>query len=71
MSRPDSCVYQALEEEQVTVGQLDAGEQFWLDGSIWEVRAPGQNRLTLCKRFGHADEAFLDVNLVVQPHPQT
>jgi hypothetical protein len=71
MSRSDGCVYSALEEDQVTVGQLDAGEQFWLDGSIWEVRSPGQNRLTLCKRFGHADEAFLDVNLVVQPHPHT
>lgn len=63
----DKCVYQALEEDQVTVGQLDAGEQFWLDGDVWEVRAPGQHRLTLCKRYGHSDEAYLDVNLVVQP----
>ena len=67
MSRPDSCVYQALAEEEVTVGQLDSGEHFWLNGDTWEVRSPGQNRLVLCKRLGHVDEAWLDVNLVVQP----
>jgi hypothetical protein len=62
----DKCVYSSL-EDQVTVGQLDAGEQFWMQGEIWEVRAPGQNRLVLCKRFGHADEAYLDVNTVIEP----
>lgn len=52
------------------LGQLDAGEQFWLKGDVWEVRAPGQNRMVLCKRFGHTDEAMLDVNVVVQPKLQ-
>jgi hypothetical protein len=67
MPRPDSCVYQALEEEEITLGQLNAGEQFWLKGDIWEVRAPGQNRMTLCKRLGHTDQAMLDSNIIVEP----
>jgi len=70
MPRSDGCVYSSLEEEEVLLGQLDAGEQFWLKGDVWEVRAPGQNRMVLCKRFGHADEAMLDVNIVVQPKLQ-
>lgn len=70
MPRSDGCVYSSLEEEEVLLGQLDAGEQFWLKGDVWEVRAPGQNRMVLCKRFGHTDEAMLDVNVVVQPKLQ-
>ena len=67
MPRSDRCVYSSLDEMQVTVGQLNAGEQFWLDGEIWEVRAPGQNKMVLCKRLGRADEAMLDINLVIEP----
>jgi hypothetical protein len=70
MPRSDSCVYSSVEDEEVLLGQLDAGEQFWLKGDVWEVRAPGQNRMVLCKRLGHADQAMLDVNIVVQPKLQ-
>ncbi len=70
MPRSDGCVHSSLEEDEVLLGQLDAGEQFWLKGDVWEVRAPGQNRMVLCKRFGHTDEAMLDVNIVVQPKLQ-
>ena len=67
MSRSDSYMHSSLEEDQVTVGQLDAGEQFWLDGSIWETRAMGYGKMVLCKRLGHAEEVWIDVNVVIQP----
>ena len=66
MPRSDSCVYSALEDDQVTVGQLDAGEQFWLKGEVWQV-TERQGRVALCQRVGHDDRASLDVSVVVTP----
>lgn len=58
--------YDFFEEGDLLLGQLNAGDYFWLDGEVWEVCKPGQNRMTTCSRLGKGEQVNMPSNTIVQ-----
>jgi hypothetical protein len=62
MLESDRCVYSAVE-----VGQLQAGEQFRLDGRTFVVKTNDGQRYLVVDEVGRTNTVHLDAETLVQP----
>jgi hypothetical protein len=68
MPRPYRCLYSTIEPEEIEVGLLVIGDEFWLDGRLFRVVENSKNNFVLVTEVHHENTVYVDRSVLVLKH---